>query len=87
MIGRELWLSPTVVLLLWTITPPRLLRSGGVLLLLVRRVVNHPLALRGSLLLSNRKPLRPLVLTGLTETGLHVDGGVDEVSEAVVATP
>ena len=86
-VGRELWPSPTVLLLWWTVTPPGLLRPGGVPLLLLGRAISHPLALRGSLLRSNRKPLPPLVLTGLTETVLHVDGGIDEVSEAVVATP
>ena len=86
-VGGELWPSPTVVLLLWMVTPPGLLRPGGVPLLLLRRAINHPLALRGSLLLSNRKPFPLLVLSGLMETGLHVDGGIDEVSEAVVATP
>jgi hypothetical protein len=87
-VGWELWPSPTVLLLLWTVPPPGLLRPGGVTwLLLLLRTVNHPLALGRSLLLCGGKPLPPLVLIRLAEAGLHFDGGVDEVGEAVIATP
>ena len=88
MVGLELWPSPTVQLLLRMVTPPGLLRPGHVAwLLLLRRTVNHPLALGGSLLLCGGKSLLPLVIVGLAEAALLVDGGADEVGEAVVATP
>jgi len=69
------------------VPPPGLLRPGGVTWLLLLRTVNHPLALGRSLLLCGGKPLPPLVLIRLAEAGLHFDGGVDEVGEAVIATP